>query len=375
MSNDKVFRILSIDGGGIRGIIPATILKNIRKGTNKPLCQLFDLIAGTSTGGLLTLGLTKPNPYNKDTPDYTEDELFRFYKKDGKKIFDRSLLRKITSGDGWLDERYSSKGLKKVLRKRFGDTRLGDALTPVLITTYDMRGTRRINTADKESPYSKNPQRNKGGHPRFFKSYRSEGPTDTDYLMRDVAHATAAVPTYFEPHKIEYKARSKDKTVTRHQYETLIDGGIFANNPAMCAYAEARRYFPEQKDFLLVSIGTGDTFEEQKYKKAKDWGKLEWARPLISMILDGASDTVHYQLQQLLPKQGGTTQYYRFQPVLTTAYDSMDNADETNLNALKLIAKALIDERREDITEISDRLNSLEEQENMFKTVEDINNT
>jgi len=151
-------KILSIDGGGIRGIIPAMILAEIERrsaeieGSGRkfiPTSELFDLIAGTSTGGILALALTRPVPSTSDSsesdanpqPAHPAERLVELYEKKGRLIFDRTWRRRISSADGWLDERYSSRGIEEVLEEYFEDTCLTDALIPVLIPSYDMQGT------------------------------------------------------------------------------------------------------------------------------------------------------------------------------------------------------------------------------------------
>ena len=126
-----------------------------------------------------------------------------------------------------------------------------------------------------------------------------------DYLMREVAHATAAAPTYFEPVDTAFTPPTNGDVREERLIETLVDGGIFANNPAMCAYVEARKILMKQKEanrkILLVSLGTGNLTEELDADDAKNWGKASWIIPLLTMIFDGASDTVDHQPQSVAP--------------------------------------------------------------------------
>jgi patatin-like phospholipase/acyl hydrolase len=128
-------RILSIDGGGIRGIIPALVLAELERRAGKPVAELFDLIAGTSTGGILACGLTIPGDGGR--PRWHAEELVALYEKEGPHIFDRSLLKRITSLEGIIDERYPNRPLHDVLRRYFGDARLRNALTRVLVPAYE----------------------------------------------------------------------------------------------------------------------------------------------------------------------------------------------------------------------------------------------
>lgn len=356
MSNPEVFKILSIDGGGIRGIIPAIILDEIENRTGeRRVFDLFDLIAGTSTGGILALGLTRPDPEAEGQPKYTAAELVELYQKEGQYIFDRSLRRKIESIWGWIDEKYSSRGIEEVLRRYFENTRLSEALKPVLIPSYDMQGTRPYWEALQNSDPEEERPKPEGGHPRFFKSDNAIQFDHEDYLMRDVARATSAAPTYFEPLEVQFNALSEEPL-----FETLVDGGIFANNPAMCAYAEARK--DHKGDILVVSLGTGGLTDPLEYEEALDWGKIEWGETLFRIILDGASDTVDYQLRQLLPNAGEDRLYYRFQPKLLTGLDKLDDTKLSTLLSLERIANQFIEAHDDDLTQLCRHLSNGPEQ-------------
>lgn len=303
-------KVLSIDGGGIRGIIPAMVLAEIEDRTAKPICELFDLIAGTSTGGILALGLTKPDSNGK--PEHTAANLARLYEKEGKKIFPQSIFSSIRS---LKDEKYPSEGIESVLEQYFGETRLREALTDVLISSYDIELRR----------------------PYFFKSKKAKlEPKRRDFLMKKVARATSAAPTYFEPLKLETNDLS--------DYYPLIDGGVYANNPAMCAYVEARTTYPDATDFIVVSLGTGELTARLPYDKVKNWGLLEWAQPILNVTFDGVSDTVHYQLQQLLAADSDPQRYFRLQIRLPDRGDRMDDASPENIRLLKQQAQEIIDQ-------------------------------
>ena len=123
-------KALSIDGGGIRGLIPAIVLAEIESRTERRMADLVDMIAGTSTGGILACALGKPDPL-------PAAQLATIYEEEGPKIFDRSLLKRITSLGGFIDERYESKGLVSALERYLGDTAMSDATLPLLLTAYD----------------------------------------------------------------------------------------------------------------------------------------------------------------------------------------------------------------------------------------------
>jgi predicted acylesterase/phospholipase RssA len=318
-------RILAIDGGGIRGIIPAMVLAEIERRTGQPTARLFDLVAGTSTGGILALGLTVPK--HSGGPLYTAEDLLRMYEQEGRHIFSRSLLRRLFACDNLTWKKYSSDGIERVLLEYFGDSRLRDAVTDVLITSYEI---------ERRFPF-------------FFKSTSARERLDYDFPARDIARATSAAPSYFEPMKL--------LTGTSAHHYTLVDGGVFANNPAACALVEARATHPEASGYLVVSLGTGSLLRSLPVRIAKYWGAARWAKPLLDIVFDGVSSTVDYQLQQLLPDHPGQCpHYYRFQTTLDSHNNRLDNTSPDNITALKTLATNLIDCKSKDIDELCEML-------------------
>ena len=306
MSN--IIKILSIDGGGMRGVIPAVILAEIEKRTHKRIAELFDLIAGTSTGGILALGLAKPGA-DKTKPQFAAQELIGLYETDGPVIFHRSALHAARSGSGVFEEKYPSEGIDATLAKYFGETRLSEALTEVLVTSYEI---------EKRDPF-------------FFKRQKAKLDPGLDFPMRLAARATSAAPSYFEPVKVQMPNASY----------SFVDGGVVANNPAMCAYVEAKKMFPAGRAFLVVSLGTGDMVKPIPYEKAKDWGLAEWVQPLINILLDG--DAVDYQLRQLLPiVKDEPRYYYRLQTRPDANIEPIDDASPQYISLLKSLTGELI---------------------------------
>lgn len=303
-------KALSIDGGGIRGIIPAMVLAEVERRTAEPAARLFDLIAGTSTGGILACALARPDAL-------PAAELVALYEQEGPRIFHRSLRKRIFSLEGLTDERYDDDGLDEALLRYLGGARLKDVTTPLFITAYDIQGRFAF----------------------FFRSERARNDDAYDFSLCDVARATSAAPTYFEPHEVTDAAGARTYP--------LVDGGIFGVNPAMCAFVD----HPRDIDFL-VSLGTGSHTRAYEYHRARWWGQLEWARPLIDMVFDGVADTIDFQLDRLLPDGG----YVRLQTELCMAKDDMDDASAENLALLKREAQALIAARSGDIDAMCRRL-------------------
>lgn len=337
-------RILSLDGGGIRGILPGTVLtyleERIRQKTgnqNAKIGEYFDFLAGTSTGGILSLVCACPGPEGEYL--FSAEEALNIYLDQGDEIFDVSLRKKIESLRGICDEKYDASELEEALDEYFGDRKLSEALKPCLITSYDIR--------------------NRKAH--FFSSLDAKSEI-YDYYLKDVARATSAAPTYFEP------VRVKSVYGTPH---ALVDGGVFANNPALCAYAEARTIKfsealnnehkpdkPGAKDMLIVSIGTGSVKQPYHFKEFQDAGVLQWINPLIDIMMSGNSETVDYQLKQLYEtlEEQDCRDYYRIQPKLINADSAMDNAKVNNLKALHEDGLAAVEANKELLDEIVDKL-------------------
>jgi patatin-like phospholipase/acyl hydrolase len=289
-------KVLSVDGGGIRGIIPAVILAELQKRLGKEASQTFDLIAGTSTGGIIAVGLG--TRCNKDKP-YTPQELVDLYVQNGAAIFKKNIL---TLERELVLPKYSPDGLEAVLLKFFGSTEFKSALTPLLVSSYDLQ---------TQLPF-------------FFKSHRIAESDDYNWFVRDIARATSAAPTFFPPFHL---ARGK-------QDYALVDGGVFVNNPSMAAYIEARRLYPAA-NVVVVSVGTGDRQDSIKYATAKDWGLLGWAKHIVPVLMDSVSEAVDYELENL-PE----CTYYRLQVKdLPPDAADMDNVTPENIAKLQAVAQ------------------------------------
>jgi uncharacterized protein len=354
------FRILSIDGGGIRGVVPGTILVSLEqkliKRTGNPdakIADYFDMIAGTSTGGILTCIYLVPGQTSdpkQPRPKFSAQEALNIYLEHGNKVFSLDRAQKIRSGDGLLDEKYSAANLEKLLFEYFGDTKLSQLLKPCLVTSYDIQR----------------------GKPRFFTQHDAiDLGESNDFFVKQVARSTSAAPTFFEV--------AKTHSVSGVTYP-LVDGGVFANNPTLCAYAEVHAKFmktPEgfklktqvdpqkegvsevtAKDMLILTLGTGRTALNYDYNKAKDWGLAQWPKPLIEIMMLGVSQTVDYQLQQIYSSINQPKNYLRIDPFLTKTKTMvpMDNASKENIQDLKELAIEAVEQNGRQLDEFVELL-------------------
>jgi uncharacterized protein len=298
-------KVLCIDGGGIRGLIPALVLAEIERRTGRRTAQMVDFVAGTSTGGILACALTRRGA--DGAPRFSAAELAGIYAEEGPRIFHRGLLKRIFSVEGWLDERYDDDGLNAALERYLGDALLSDALCDVMVTAYDI-------------------------HDRFaffFRSRRARDDATYDYSLFQVARAASAAPSYFEPEEVTDRAGARTYP--------LIDGGVYAVNPSMCAYADVVAAGDADRLELMLSLGTGEHTRAYSYDQARWWGQLEWARPALDMVFDGVADTIEFEAQTLMGDR-----YVRLQTALDLASDDLDDASEDNIAALRTQAERLI---------------------------------
>ena len=321
-----MFNILSIDGGGIRGIIPGQILVEIEDSFGIEVAKEFDLIAGTSTGGILACAHLLPNPTNSKKRKFTAQEVVDLYFERGDEIFDIPFFHKVKTAGGLLDEKYPEDGIEDALDDYFGDVWLKDLLKPCLVTAYDIR-------------------RRKG---HFFGQHKAKKDPDYNFKAKDVARATSAAPTYFECAKV---------TSEKGSVYPLIDGGVFVNNPSLSAYAEGRTLFnsngkeAKAKDMKILSLGTGHSRKRYYYSKAKNWGMAQWVQPVIDIMMSGSADVAHYQLDQIYGTIDNPDQYLRIDGDLKgTGIDpEMDNATQENMERLKDFGKRLFDKNKDAI--------------------------
>lgn len=287
-------KILSFDGGGLRGILPAVLLERLGQQAAAPETHAT-LFAGTSTGGLLALALASGEPPQR---------LIRLYQEEGPRIFNDSWLDNVADLGKLRGADYSNGALKQTLKDLFGDRTLGDLPSKVLITAFDLDAGQ---------------GKQRSWKPKIFHNFPGPG-DDCHERIVDVALYTTAAPTYFP------------------SVNGFIDGGVYANNPSMCALAQCldRRACPHTRleDLVLLSLGTGRI---QQYVKGKtlDWGLVQWAKPLLNLMMDATAGIADFQCRQLLQER-----YFRVDPTFPTGKGiAMD--DVNALPTLERLARNL----------------------------------
>jgi len=328
----KFFRILSIDGGGIRGMLPAMIIaeleKRLRQATGKPdsyISDYFDMIAGTSTGGILACYYL----YNNNGSRLDAAKAVDMYEKHGATIFKKRLFRFFIR---FFDALYPSKGIDSILKETFGETKLSDSPCNSAVMAYDISERKAV----------------------IFTGDSAKKEPARDYRLRDIARATSAAPTFF---------RVAKAVAMNGVPSYLIDGGIYANDPTICAVVEARKTtfgdsgeYPKISDMYIVSISTGKVVKPYKYESAKGWGVIRWAIPVIDMLQSSSAEVVSYQMDKLFDAEGCLERYIRIVPELYNVTHKMDDTSQKNIANMKSAAEKYIDDNSNQLDEIVNNL-------------------
>lgn len=340
------FKILSIDGGGIRGIIPCVILKFIEEQTGNPISSMFNIISGTSTGGIIGLGLTRPDENGQNA--YSAQAMLDLYMEHGDEIFSKRPKDVLSRISGAIfDKPYDSKNMENLLKDYFGDSKLKDALTNLLITTYDIEV----------------------GKPFYFSSRLAKTDEKENISYRHVARSTSAAPTYFKP------------SVVRYEKEDLafVDGGVFANNPAILAYSEAKELWKAKNaarsqkapdnskgfeavvtaddhdlPFYMLSLGTAYTVSKIKISEVEKWRNVNWLEPMLSdVFMRSVAESTDYTMKYLLPPYtDGTPRYTRLNMEIAKEAAEMDNVSEENLENLLNIGNKFVKENEKQLLQV-----------------------
>lgn len=322
----RPYSILTLSGGGVRGVISSLVLAEIEHRTNQPICKLFDLIAGSSSGGIISLLLSHPKQEGSTQPKYSAKDVADTLIERAEDIFNEPLFEEVLGiVDDLMAPKYGSKSKEKILTKYLGNTPMNQALTNVFITSYDTQ--LRIPVF-----FVSNPEMEKTGT-----NFRK---VCTNISMVQTCMATSAAPTFFSPYKLgEY---------------CLVDGGMFANNPTILAIIEAEQIpIAKQDNKLLCFVGTGSLTRRYEYNTVRNWGLLHWVKPLINIILDAQAEAVSSQLSQALPD---SYSYYKFDTLLTLANDDLDDTSTSNIEALCEQATRLIKNQDKDLDTLCSQL-------------------
>lgn len=319
----KRINILSIDGGGIRGILPATFLaaleerlQQVKEDPKIRLSDYFDFITGTSTGGLLTCVYLAPDEDDATRPRFTARQAAEFYFAYGGTSFGKQEEGSF--------HKYSPEDFEGQLRLYFKELKLSQLIKPCCITAYDLIHT----------------------EPYLFLSHKAVGDPRSDFFVRSVIRSTSALPGVFSP--------SKATCMAERNY-TFIDGSIFAYNPALFGYQEARAAYPQADSFFLLSLGTGLATTAYSDAQADDASDKNWAHMLANIAFDAHSDIVNFQLEDIFKNKPAST-YIRLQPSLHGLNKEMDNVSMENLMSLAKAGESFVRTNERTLSEIVELL-------------------
>lgn len=331
MANEKkkrVFTILCIDGGGIRGIVPARILQEIEERTGKPVAELFDMVGGPSTGAIVAAGLTVPDPDEPGKPKHSALELKNFYYQFGPKIFPEmrfKSIRKLSS-----NVMYDPKPLEDALQHNLGDAKMKDALTHLMIPATDIKNFRPVWIS-------------------HFKGQKDMSPEGWGSMpMKDAVRASTTAPTYF-PSKYYKTTPNEDMPNVTHRH-ALIDGGFFAGNTMRRMMTQARKLAPPDAEIVMVHVGTGDvdhSLSPEEFNKLGPIGLVSKGNGnlLISLVTSmNAIDIENDVREELGDRLVSFDGLINRDITPDDPTSTMDDASLENLKALEKFAERIIKE-------------------------------
>lgn len=316
--NRPIF-ILSIDGGGSRGRVATTQLRyvgmQLEAKYNLQIPRVFDIVAGTSTGGIIGAGLCMPQSDGM-TPKYSIQEIDELYSpENARTIFSASIWHKIRTLGGICGTKYQAHGIDHMLNEKFGSTWLSESITNLLISSLNI---------DTQEVFT------------FRRDMARETPT-MDYRLADVCRATSAAPTYFPSVLI------RDRSMQSH---TFIDGGVRKNNPSSLALDWAHEIYPDAPGYIMLSLGTGTKLTDNGgWERLAHAGPIGWAKPLISIMMEGSSSLAHkYVTASLQPRTilgHRVKQYFRTQIHIPRVLSALDTTNSIAMAQLRALADPL----------------------------------
>jgi patatin-like phospholipase/acyl hydrolase len=345
MENKKrIFTVLSIEGGGVRGVIPARILQEIEERSGKPIAELFDIVGGVSTGAILGGCLLSPDPKNPSKPRYTAKEALNFYHKLSGKVFPEMRfkgIRQLSSG-----ALYDPKPLEDGLKEHFGDLKMKDMLTHFLIPVVDIKNFKPVWIS-------------------HLKGQKDNSPEGWDsMLLRDTIRGATSAPTFF-PVKY-YETTPNEETPDVKYRHALIDGGFFGGNSMQHLLAEAQKLAPPDAEIIIVHIGTGSPENGMSPEEFNGYGPLGLlsnanGNILISLVI---KMSIRACVDEMKTEIGD--RFFLFDDSIIPKKNpngpsiSMDDAREENLKKLEKHAEGIIRNHSAEIDRLCSILKSRE---------------
>jgi uncharacterized protein len=330
--------ILSIDGGGMRGLIPLMALNYLEAQMSQiigdleenrtvgglPLASWFDYITGTSTGGIIAAGLCCPKSGFKGRAACSVEDLIQLYKNRGNEIFNErssetdilSWLRSMLRGSGIFSSKHDAAVLESELKRLLSTGKISESITKIILTTFDL--------SRREPIFITNAKDMVPGVAGHFR----------DYAFWEAARATSAAPVYLDPLRIEINGAGE---------QILVDGGVFANDPTLIAYVQALREGYKSENIHVLSLGAGFHYHKAIYKDADKWGLMDWLDPskgipLFSVLLEAPAKSTSRLMRKITPDN-----YFRVDGDLGEKL-ALDDASADGLKKLERAASRIVEE-------------------------------
>lgn len=330
----KYVRVLSIDGGGMRALLALKCLEYLEKRSGRPVCELFDVMVGTSSGAFVVAALSAP--LDHDTPRFTAAELIREFPKLWAGTLETPVIHSLLSLDGRTAPKYLTQARQKVFQGFFGDTQVGAALTTIILPAYSTK---------EQVPFL---FASDMGKSTSFSGAKGRAITEAgDFFLADAVTAATCDPAVSAPSKITNSAGD--------QTETLVGGGIYANNPTLLALSEALLRYPG-KQCVLISLGAGvsPTVPEDA---ASGWRKSGEAEEIMRFAAEASQFTTS-QITSSLHRfgSGPVAAYIRLDIPLPENTLPADDGSEKNAQDLTALGGKLTAEKSATLDRTADFL-------------------
>lgn len=323
------YKILSIDGGGIKGIIPACFLKEFVKETGKEINEYFDHVVGTSAGSIIASALLIPNA--EGGAKYSASDVCSIF-LDAKDWCQTSEEHKLESHDGLVAPKYETNNIYNVVKEIATDSKLSETLKPLSVLSYSLN-----NSA-----------------PHIWSTYSAKNDPNKDFYVKDAVEASIAYPTAFAPKKTV----GPDGKI---YYD--VDGGVYAKNPALFTVTDFLKHNNSfsASDLQILSLGTGKEKTSNIMDKMSGYGEVDWKTKqhlFLSLVLQATSSASEIEASEIFPH------YHRLNPDLPASLSNMCNESSDNKEALLKLSEDYFTQIRDQVRSIVKEMDGHEAHDN-----------
>jgi predicted acylesterase/phospholipase RssA len=315
----RTIRILSLDGGGIRGLIALEVLRYLEEKSGKPIAELFDVIGGTSTGAIIGTQLVLADDQGK--PRYKASDIIKIYDDQVARVFRRPWYHQLLTLDGLLGPRYANHHKVSLANELYADANFRDFLLPVMIPSYS------VGKADLEM-------------------FNNWSPDYAEMFVAPLVSAATSGPTYFPAVELQLPSGSG----------IYMDGAVYGADPAQEILLHALEQYPNA-EIVMVSLGTGIPDFALDAQAGERGGILTWAQPLMRIVVDGRGDLASTWLERFSKTEAGDGFfYYRFDTHVPSGAADFDNTAPEVVAYLTQTGQSLTQKSKQQLDEAIDRL-------------------